>query len=419
MNRYFEINAELDSWEQILNSEAVPQDFPTLEQFGITAKEVQKVASRSERYYTYHIIAAFLSSLAAFICLLAAYLVLNPYSNIQAASNAAPSLFSLGIICLYFSSIGFATVAFRAIYFVVFWEIFWQKNPKENALLTSYNKWCNLREKFLTVKYEESVSLQIAEMKKQKKFHLEEARRREKEIRRCKAIENELRRNEQIKEREKQIQDKAKQGIKSRDFSILLAGIEQDIVDFLLNLPENTLEELMQSYCTLFGVRALEYARKTYPLWKSGGVKMSGRVANRFLEIAPDYMDFDTRFDLIKKIRNQYNSGHQHKAVTCSTMNWREKVIPLVDEIISFNNSARLPDEFFDRIKWLAQEDTIVVEEYLSAVEYDEACIRLKHLEEEFRHIKSMITEMRGETFVQHTIKVPQGTLTVSITQES
>ena len=64
-------------------------------------------------------------------------------------------------------------------------------------------------------------------------------------------------------------------------------GIDKDIEQIFLNLPSFKLQSVLIRYGKEHGSSALSYAKKTYPNWKSKKVKMSGKVAERLLNLVP------------------------------------------------------------------------------------------------------------------------------------
>ena len=67
--------------------------------------------------------------------------------------------------------------------------------------------------------------------------------------------------------------------------SAIAGGIDKDIERIFLNLPSYKLESVFSRYGREHGSSALTYARNTYQKWKSGSVQMSGKVAERLLNL--------------------------------------------------------------------------------------------------------------------------------------
>jgi len=193
-----------------------------------------------------------------------------------------------------------------------------------------------------------------------------------------------------------------------------MGGIDKDVEQLFLNLPHLKLESVFLRYGQEHGTSALSYARTAYPRWQSGSTKMSGMVAERLLNLVPLVLDASTRFDLVKKLRG----AHMQKArrhVTCEPTDWRSKVAPVVAELLTASHTFQLPQHAVDRVRWLAGGDAAAAQRLLAAAEQEEAAVRLRFLEAEFKRIDFLLQNIQATKHVSHTIDLPQGTISVSI----
>lgn len=141
---------------------------------------------------------------------------------------------------------------------------------------------------------------------------------------------------------------------------------------------------------------------------------MSGKVAERLLNLVPTVLDADTRFELVKKLRDAHrNKINRH--VQCQPHEWREKVAPEVAELLASSSQFELPQSAVNRIRWLADGDSQAAQRLLAAAEEEEAVARLQHLECEFLRIDVLIKSFEGHKTVSHTIQLPQGSVHVTI----
>ncbi len=196
--------------------------------------------------------------------------------------------------------------------------------------------------------------------------------------------------------------------------SAFLGGIDKDVEELFLNLPQVQLESIFSRYGQDHGTSALSYARKTFPRWKSGEVQMSGSIAGRLLNLVPSVLDTSTRFDLVKKLRAAY-FVKAHRYVTCEPQECRTSVALAVADLLSASDQCQLPENAVSTIRWLADGDVIVAQRLLVAAEQDEATARLRFLEAEFERIDFLLKSIQASKHVTHTIDLPQGTVTVSI----
>lgn len=196
--------------------------------------------------------------------------------------------------------------------------------------------------------------------------------------------------------------------------SAITGGIDKDIEQIFLNLPSYKLQSVLRKYGKEHGASALTYAKKTYPNWKARKVKMSGKVAERLLNLVPTVLDSDAKFELVKKVRNAHRRKLT-KHVQCEPHEWRTKVAPEVSALLATSSEFELPTSAINRIQWLADGDSQSAQRLLAAAEEEEAIARLQHLEREFQRIDVFLNNVQGQKIIRHTIELPQGTVNVVI----
>lgn len=196
--------------------------------------------------------------------------------------------------------------------------------------------------------------------------------------------------------------------------SAISGGIDKDIERIFLSLPSHKLESVLTRYGREHGSSALSYARNTYHKWKSGSVQMSGKVAERLLNLVPTVLDSNSRFELVKKLREAHRQKI-NRHVQCEPHEWRTKVAPEIAQLLASSSEFKLPESALSRIRWLTDGDSQAAQSLLAAAEEEEAVARLRHLEMEFQRIDSLIQSVEGKTTVNHLIDLPQGTVSVRI----
>ena len=202
---------------------------------------------------------------------------------------------------------------------------------------------------------------------------------------------------------------------KRQKLTSTFSGIDRDVERIFLTLDQADLDELLDVYTEEFGRSAGSYARKTYPRWKSGAVRMSGEVAERLLNLLPPLLPYGTRFELVKKLR-QANFRKLNRTVQTAPDRWRQDLQPVVEEVVRHGASANLSDALKQRLAWLADGDTAAAERMMSAAIQDEAIGRLSYLNSEFQRLEAMIAQLGNfHTSVHHDIDLPQGMISVRI----
>lgn len=204
---------------------------------------------------------------------------------------------------------------------------------------------------------------------------------------------------------------------KRRQLTNLFGGIDKDIERIFFALSSLVLDAIFIEYGKHHGKSAEAYARRTYPRWKSGTVKLSGQTAERLLELLPPRLSKEQRYELIGKLRKHYLKKTSER-VTTPPENWRQHVVPVVEKVIMNSRGFKLPQELYEKATWLTDGDTQAVNSILHSIEEEEARQRTAYLEAEFKRIEIFIGSVKNADTASHTISIPQGDIYVTIQKE-
>ncbi|MEQ1764883.1 MAG: hypothetical protein ABL984_17270, partial [Pyrinomonadaceae bacterium] len=105
------------------------------------------------------------------------------------------------------------------------------------------------------------------------------------------------------------------------------------LVRVLLDLPENTVKELLDLYKKEFGPGPARYARQTFRKWKEGHVQPATQTFNRFLVHMPKVMSYDLKCEVLRHFMEEYSAKDEYE-LDVTTEDWDEKLDPLVRQII-------------------------------------------------------------------------------------
>jgi len=187
-----------------------------------------------------------------------------------------------------------------------------------------------------------------------------------------------------------------------------------ELVKVLLNLEEESLEELFSLYRQQFGDSAARYARNTYRKWKSGAVRPNKQTFRRFLINLPKVMSFDLKCDVLRELRKAYCARENYK-LTVHTDDWKEKLTPLVEDIIARAKDAELPESLKRRLAWLAEDDVEMANAILQRSQTQTSLDAFALLEKEFSNIEWLLDNANGRGKVTHVLRLPLGTITMQI----
>ena len=196
----------------------------------------------------------------------------------------------------------------------------------------------------------------------------------------------------------------------------MFAGIDKDIEKIFFNLDQKSLHLLFKEYGRRYGKGAEEYARETFPKWKSGVTSLSVQTAERLLNFIPPYLSHDKRYEMIKKLRNHHREKWSFRSIVTTHDRWKLDVIPLVDELVKRSSEFRLPESLKRKATWLSNGDADVANRILASLELEETKVRSSNLEDEFKRIQFFVDQVPHTQIIRHSIGLPQGTINVVIT---
>ena len=395
----------LKELSDLLTKGELPTSFPTLEEFGITEKLLKSIATRFERYQAMYGVVAVI----AFFCSLIALVVFS-------SSSEKTGLLGLTVCVSILASLALGTLS---AYLAFNDDRYWLHHPDENACFEIQETLSSLRLHYDAIKraeqerHEAERLLQEARKRQIEELYLEEeARQARIRSAQIEYIEEQVK---QTEDRKRRVSERPPIPIySSREFSMLMAGIDEDVKHAFFKLTSNELEEFFNHYRQQFGAAAANHARKTFPKWKSGEVKMRGTSAEKVLILAPSFLQFSDLFEIVRKLR-RFHTQRIHRSVRCTLSDWRQEVLPVVDEVVRAGNLFKLPNAIIDRVKWLVDDDGYAAQKLLSAVDLDEARIRLQDLEIVFDQIESLSKTSRATLTCSRNIELPQGTIAVTI----
>lgn len=187
-----------------------------------------------------------------------------------------------------------------------------------------------------------------------------------------------------------------------------------NLVKVLLDLDDDSREQLLELYKKQFGPGAARYARQTYQKWKAGSVRPNKQTFQRFLLNLPQVMSFDLKCEVLRELREAYCARDNYN-LTVSTDNWKSTLTPLVEDIIEKAAAAELPEFLNSRLTWLAEDDMTVANAILAESEARQSRNTISLLEKEFSNIQHLLDNAGGDTKVTHVLQLPLGSITLQI----
>lgn len=199
-------------------------------------------------------------------------------------------------------------------------------------------------------------------------------------------------------------------------FSVFPAKNTQnrDLLKVLLNLNEDSLNQLFKLYKKSFGNGAAYYAKRTYQKWKDGKVHPNRQTFERFLLHLPKVMSFDLKCEVLRLFMEEFCAKENH-SLTVYTDDWEEPLTPLVEQVIEKAYQSELPQEVQKKLTWLADGEIQTAQEILRKSQIEEGKIAVSMLRQEFENIEKLLNETHLKPKVTHQLKFPYGTITLNI----
>jgi hypothetical protein len=187
-----------------------------------------------------------------------------------------------------------------------------------------------------------------------------------------------------------------------------------NLVKVLLDLDDDSREQLFKLYQKQFGPGAARYARQTYQKWKAGIVRPNKQTFQRFLLNLPHVMSFDLKCEVLREMREAYCARDKYN-LTVSTDNWKSTLTPLVEDIVEKAATAELPEFLNSRLTWLAEDDVTVANAILAESQARQSRNAISLLEKEFSNIQYLLDNAGGDAKVTHVLQLPLGSITLQI----
>jgi hypothetical protein len=186
------------------------------------------------------------------------------------------------------------------------------------------------------------------------------------------------------------------------------------LVRVLLNLPEATINDLLDMYKREFGPGPARYARRTFRKWKEGHVQPATQTFERFLVHMPKVMSYDMKCEILRHFMEEYAAKDEYE-LDVTTDDWEQKLDPLVRQIIDKVFTAQLPDEVERQLKWLGDGDMVAAQEILRASQAEESRIMVSLLHDEFLAMEELLGHRHLKPRVTHVLEFPYGTIKLNV----
>lgn len=194
-------------------------------------------------------------------------------------------------------------------------------------------------------------------------------------------------------------------------------GVVGEIRKAFLELEEDALDELLKDYGAIYGNSAENYARKTFPAWKTGKTNLSGQTLERLIELVPPYLEPGKRMELVQLLVQQHEPryGNPHKIVRVNVEepgNAFAEIDAALSELETQDVLAHIPEHVMKAATWLYDDDVTAARAVLAEAKRAQNEIMKQSARKELDLLKRTISSGQVKT-ANYTVSLPAGTLNV------
>lgn len=138
-------------------------------------------------------------------------------------------------------------------------------------------------------------------------------------------------------------------------------SLVERVTRIFFNMDQATVDRVLATYRTRYGDGAYAYAKRTMAAWRQGEVRQVGQTVMRLLEVVPMYVDHDTKFELVRIMREETLRRLRQYRITL-TLGSQEPLTVVMDrlrECIEMQLAIELPPGYFEVQTWLSELDAV------------------------------------------------------------
>ena len=193
-----------------------------------------------------------------------------------------------------------------------------------------------------------------------------------------------------------------------------LGGTDTDVKAYFFGLQGEVLRSVLDDYENKYGKGKREYAEQILPLWRSGGRKMSGLVAERLYNLLPPRMPLAAKYDMVRTLWMKASPRSHASFVLGPDCDPTVACREIESQLLGVVTQYRIPDPLEKRFAWLASGDVATRQELLNhfldeekALIASDARSRTQIVLDHFRHNGRWSERIRLEYRIgNHTIEL-------------
>ena len=143
------------------------------------------------------------------------------------------------------------------------------------------------------------------------------------------------------------------------------------VTRIFFSMSPEQVDRVLQKYREEYGDGAYAYAKRTIGAWKQGQVKQVGQTVMRLLEVVPQFVDLQTKFELARIVREEtLRRLHQYRIeYTIPADGDLSDPMTRLQEIIDAQLAIELPPGVLEDHTWLSREDAALFQRMIRDTE--------------------------------------------------
>jgi hypothetical protein len=143
------------------------------------------------------------------------------------------------------------------------------------------------------------------------------------------------------------------------------------VTRIFFSMSPEQVDRVLQKYREEYGDGAYAYAKRTIGAWKQGQVKQVGQTVMRLLEVVPQFVDLQTKFELARIVREEtLRRLHQYRIeYTVPADGDLSDPMTRLQEIIDAQLAIELPPGVLEDHTWLSREDAALFQRMIRDTE--------------------------------------------------
>ena len=181
-------------------------------------------------------------------------------------------------------------------------------------------------------------------------------------------------------------------------------------------LEDDALDELFSDYGAIHGEPAEQYARRTFPAWRSRKTGLSGQTMERLISLVPPYLSAEQRKQILRRILDKHKPYPPTYSVKINTEEPDEGFAEL-DRIVRGceheDELAYLPENVMGAAKWLYDSDVTATRAIIAEATRAENEIMKSQARKDLALLRRTIERGQIKT-ATYSVKLPTGVINVS-----